>query len=110
MGDSSSTRLARTAAVVALIAFAVALATGAAAAATAGEVAEQLDLRGYFVEGGGADDTVNTLERLAAELGDDEQALYLVSLNETPSGGADLVRARHPAAGCRGRHGVCRNV
>ena len=90
MGDSSSTRLARTAAVVALIAFAVALATGAAAAATAGEVAEQLDLRGYFVEGGGADDTVNTLERLAAELGDDEQALYLVSLNETPSGGADL--------------------
>ena len=91
MGDPSSTRLARAALGIVLVASALTLAlASSAAAATASEVAEQLDLRGYFVEGGGADETVNTLERLVAELGDDDEALYLVSLNETPSGGADL--------------------
>ena len=67
----------------------LALATGARAA-SAMDVATELDLRGYYVEGGGSDDTVNTLERLSGELDDDVQALYLVSLSETPSGGADL--------------------
>lgn len=61
-----------------------------AGAATPNEVATELDLRGYYIEGGGADETVNTLERVATELGDDERALYLVSLSETPPGGADL--------------------
>lgn len=82
-------RLARAVLIVTLVVSALAGASSAAAA-TASEVAVELDLRGYYVEGGGSNETVNTLERLAGELGDDEDALYLVSLSETPSGGADL--------------------
>ncbi|MGI9659522.1 MAG: hypothetical protein ACR2OD_11485, partial [Gaiellaceae bacterium] len=75
---------------IALVSTAWLALAGSANAASARDVATELDLRGYYVEGGGSDDTVNTLERVSGELGDDAQALYLVSLSETPSGGADL--------------------
>jgi hypothetical protein len=76
------------------------LLAGAALAQTPGEVAGEVEFRGYYA-GPGADVDIDRMERLA----DDYPAVGFVALSRTPTGGADLF-ADEVLAGLSGKDTV----